>query len=123
MNTATFSNSKDSGACAPGTYYCATSRVAQSVSIRGSATNYYGLTGTGTLGTKVSNSTGHLYRITIDSRASGKTQVSVERDTTGTGSSYTTLINSFNALAMSGQAAIPEQFHPVADRFDRGSDQ
>ncbi len=105
-----FSNKNDSGACAPGVSPCATSAVPQSVSIRGSASNYYWLKGTGTLGTSVSNTTGHMYRVTVDSRVSGQALVSVERDTTGTGNSYTTLINSFNVAAASGQASIPNNF-------------
>lgn len=105
-----FSNRNDSGACAPGVTPCATSAVPQSVSIRGSANTYYWLRGTGTLGTSVSNSSGHLYRVTVDSRTSGQALVSVERDTTGTGNSYTTLINSFNAASQTGQAAIPSNF-------------
>lgn len=105
-----FSNQNDSGPCAPGVTPCATSRVQQSVSIRGSAPNYYWLRGTATLNPTVSNtsSSNHLYRITIDSRVSGQTLVSVERDTTGSGNSYATLIGAFNAMTASGQAAVPE---------------
>ena len=51
----------------------------------------------------------HLYRITIDSRVSGQALVSVERDTTGSGSSYATLIGAFNAMTAGGQAAVPER--------------
>lgn len=104
-----FSNRNDSGACAPAVT-CATSAVPQSVSIRGSAGNYYWLRGTGTLGTSVSTSTGHMYRVTLDSRVSGQTLMSVERDTTGAGTAYSTLINSFNVAAASGQAAVPANF-------------
>lgn len=105
-----FSNQNDSGPCAPGVTPCATGRVQQSVSIRGSAPNYYWLRGTATLNPTVSNtsSSNHLYRITIDSRVSGQTLVSVERDTTGSGNSYATLIGAFNAMTASGQAAVPE---------------
>lgn len=105
-----FSNRNDSGPCAPGVPSCATSVVPQSVAIRGSSNTYYWLRGTGTLATSVSNSTGHLYRITVDSRVSGRALVSVERDTTGTGSSFGTLINSFDAASASGQAAVPANF-------------
>lgn len=104
-----FSNRNDSGPCAPGVTPCATSRIQQSIGIRGSAPNYYWLRGTSTLNPTVSNTAGHLYRLTIDSRVAGQTLVSVERDTTGSGNNYATLIGAFNAMTASGQAAVPEE--------------
>lgn len=104
-----FSNGSDSGSCVPGTSSCATSRVPQSVALRGSSPYYYWLTGSGTLSTSVSNSTSasHLYRVTVDARNSGRAQVSVERDTTGTGNSYTSLFSSVNMLSYTGQSSLP----------------
>ncbi|MEN3109649.1 DUF6701 domain-containing protein [Uliginosibacterium paludis] len=110
-----FSNRNDSGPCSPG-LTCATSRVMQSVSVRGSSPNYYWIRGTGSLATTdsstaaVSNSTGHLYRVTVDSRSSGKAMLTVERDTSGTGNSYATIIPSTDLLTYSGQASIPDNF-------------
>lgn len=52
---------------------------------------------------------GHTYRITIDARTSGKALVTVERDT---GSGFVVLpgLESFDALAASGETTIPENF-------------
>lgn len=106
-----FSNKSDSGACAPSVTSCATSAVSQSVSVRGSSSTYYWLKGTGTLSTKVSNSTGHMYRVTVDSLTSGTAYLTVERDTTGTGASYSTLLSRFNVLGTNmGQSALPTNF-------------
>ena len=108
-----FSNKSDSGACAPSvaTASCATSAVAQSVSLRGSSSTYYWLTGTGRLATSVSNTGGHLYRVTVDSRTSGSAYVTVERDTSGAGNAYSTLISAFNMLGTkTGQSALPSDF-------------
>lgn len=109
-----FSNKNDSGACASSATTCQTSALSQSVAIRGSRDTYYLVTGTKTLSPTVSNSTGHLYRVTVDSRnnttASPQAYVTVERDTTGAGTSYTTLINAFNIATATGQKAIPSNF-------------
>jgi len=51
----------------------------------------------------------HRYRIRVDSRTS-QSLVSVERDTTGTGNSYQTLIAPFDARAQSSQASVPADF-------------
>lgn len=91
---------------------------ADAVAIRGStASSYAYLTGTNTLSPEVdaSNATtnaspGHRYRITIDSRTSGKTLVTVERDTTGTGNSFSTLISSYDVRASGVQGSVPQNF-------------
>lgn len=49
------------------------------------------------------------YLFTIDTRTSGKAQVTVQRKV-GSGS-YSTIINSFDALAQSGQATLPSNFY------------
>lgn len=90
-----------------------------SVSIRGSGSgsgsdpkNYPYLRGTAadlSPGVDVSGTTagpGHTYRIVLDSRTSGTTLVSVERNT---GSGFNTLIAPFNAQT-STQAALPANF-------------
>lgn len=56
------------------------------------------------------NPSAHRYRITVDSRAAGHADVLVERDITGTGNNFQTLIPSFNALAKQGQPSVPENF-------------
>lgn len=50
---------------------------------------------------------GHRYRIVIDAAGSGQTYITVDRDTTGAGNSYSNLIPTFNLEAASGQATIP----------------
>ncbi|MCX9155079.1 hypothetical protein OPU71_02960 [Niveibacterium sp. 24ML] len=94
-------------------------RVPQSVAIRGSgagvaSTGYRWITGTGTLTPTLSTNTtsttpspGHLYRVTIDSRTSGKSFVTVERDTTSTGNAYSTLLGPIDVMTSSGQVAVP----------------
>lgn len=53
---------------------------------------------------------GHTYRITIDARTAGKALVTVERDT---GSGFVVLpgLESFDALAASGQTSMPENLY------------
>ncbi|HSC82738.1 MAG TPA: DUF6701 domain-containing protein, partial [Pseudomonas sp.] len=89
---------------------------ADSVSIRGSGsgtTGYPYLAGTAaglSPGIDVAGTTagpGHTYRITLDSTISGKTLVTVERNT---GTAFTTLIPTFDARAKSGQAGLPNDF-------------
>jgi MSHA biogenesis protein MshQ len=90
---------------------------ADSVAIRGSGSGFTGytyLTGTAAGQTIDTTSTspgpGYRYRITVDHSDSLHAYTKVERDTTGTGNSYTTMIganNSFDAKAASGQAAVP----------------
>lgn len=83
---------------------------AGSVAIRGSGsgvTGYRYLAGTGSLSGGVSSdnsSTPVRYRITIDARSAGQALVTVERDA---GGGFSTLVATFDALAMAGQAAVP----------------
>ncbi|WP_052080958.1 DUF6701 domain-containing protein [Pseudomonas sp. ML96] len=87
-----------------------------SVSIRGAGsgtTGYRYLAGTAANlnpGIDVSGTTagpGHTYRITLDSRTTGKTMVMVERNT---GSGFTTLISSFDVRTFTGQSTLPSDF-------------
>lgn len=87
-----------------------------SVSIRGSGagtTGYRYLSGTaanlspGVDSTSTAVGPGHTYRITLDSRTTGKTMVTVERNT---GSGFVTLIPTFDAQAQAGQADLPSDF-------------
>ncbi len=86
-------------AATEGRYGGSASRVAQSVSVRGSGSGMSGyrfLTGTSTLSPTVDGTTGtrpHRYRISLDHTDSVHAYVAVERDTTGGGgTSYTTLL-------------------------------
>lgn len=110
-----YANRNIAGPCAPTAASCATNAVPESVSVRGSAPNYYWLKGTASMrnywyDTNVSNSTGHYYRVTVDTGTSGKAYVTVERDTSGTGSSYSTLLSTFDIMTYAGQTAIPANF-------------
>ncbi|GAA5179901.1 hypothetical protein GCM10025771_23160 [Niveibacterium umoris] len=96
-------------------------RTPQSVSIRGSGsgpgaatTAYRWIAGTGSLSPTLSTNTtsttpspGYLYRVTVDSRTSGKSLVTIERDTTSTGSSYSTLLGPVDIMTSAGQVAAP----------------
>lgn len=94
-------------------------RRLQSIAIRGSGSGYTGyryLAGACNNGTSniysnclsptIDNNQNsvHRYRLTMDSRTAGQSLVTLERDT---GSGFSTIINSFNAAAATGQAAIP----------------
>jgi len=88
---------------------------ADAVAIRGAYQgNYRYLRGTNTLSPGIdqagTNPTAQRYRITVDSRLAGQAIVSVERDTSGSGNNFQTLIAPFNALAEPGQPAVPENF-------------
>ncbi|MBB2496791.1 DUF6701 domain-containing protein [Aquipseudomonas ullengensis] len=87
-----------------------------SVSVRGSGsgtTGYRYAAGTAANlnpGIDISGSTagpGHTYRITLDSRVSGRTMVMVERNS---GSGFATLVPSFDIRTITGQASLPSDF-------------
>ncbi|GGI53091.1 hypothetical protein GCM10011430_02650 [Oxalicibacterium solurbis] len=88
---------------------------ADAVTIRGSGSDFDGyeyLRTTGSLGTGIDTTSsnpgpGYRYRITVDHSDSVHAYTKVERDTSGSGSNYTTLISSFDAKAQQGQAAVP----------------
>ncbi|MDO9215076.1 MAG: hypothetical protein Q7U23_14745 [Methylococcales bacterium] len=93
---------------------------ANSVAVRSSGsgnTGYALLANTGTVSpalwvNAMSMPTAHRYRITIDHSNSVNGWVTVQRDTTGTGSSFTTLVPTFDVKAAnSGQAAVPNNFY------------
>lgn len=103
-----FSNSTEGRLGGPGVR-------SDAVSIRGASQgNYRYLRGSGSLTPGIdqpgNNPSAHRYRITVDSRLTGEAIVSVERDITGTGDNYQTLIDPFNALTEVGQPDVPENF-------------
>ncbi|WP_051207069.1 DUF6701 domain-containing protein [Saccharospirillum impatiens] len=91
-------------------------RTLNSVTIRGSGSGTEGyryLTGTGVLSPGIDSTTStdpHKYRVIVDSRALGTATISIERDTTGTGNSYTTLIGPYDVLSDTNQASVPDNF-------------
>lgn len=87
----------------------------QAVSIRGSGSDTSGyryLAGTtSNLNPAVDSGTNsnrpHRYRITVDSRTTGSSLATVERDT---GAGYTSLVGPINMASQTGQAAVPAHF-------------
>lgn len=91
---------------------------ANSIAVRSSGsgqTGYTLLANTGTVApgiktgtSSTDNASKHRYRITLDHSNSVNAYVSVERDTSGTGGSYSVVIPAFDVKATnSGQAAMP----------------
>ncbi|HEY6898309.1 MAG TPA: DUF6701 domain-containing protein [Rhodocyclaceae bacterium] len=112
-----FNSEGRSGGSAPG-------RTIDSVSLRGSwgcsasptascMTGYAYMTGTGTLspGIDAGSATNHRYRVTVDHSNGVNAWTTVERDTSGAGTTYTTLLGPFDAKAVSGQAAVPTNWY------------
>ncbi len=98
-----------------------TTRVRETITIRGSGagtTGYNYITSNGqtpgsgvlpsTLSPGVETSTGHRYRVTIDHENGTNAFVTIERDT-GTG--FVDIVSTFDLLAQSGQAAIPQKMY------------
>ncbi len=93
-----------------------TNRRPQSVAIRGSSPNYRYLAGAALSPNVDSSNTntpgpGHRYRISLDARNTNEALVTVERDTTGSGNNYTTVISSFNAATALNQSTVPDNFY------------
>ncbi len=109
-------NGYPSGWVAPAGANFATRQYANSVSVRGSgsaATGFFLLATSGSLTPKLwqssnTSATTQRFRITVDHSNSLNAYVSVDRDLTGTGNSYTSIIPPFDVRATnSGQAAVP----------------
>jgi len=90
-----------------------TGRISQSVAVRGSGngTTGYLLHGeSGALNPDVANSSGHRYRVTVDHRDNLHAWTAVERDTSGTGGGYVSVLPAYDAKAQPGQASVPEKW-------------
>lgn len=106
-----------SGWVAPASANVAAGFYPRNIAIRGSGSGlagYYLLANTGTLTSGVAPNSGaagatpYRYRITLDHSDSVHAYVTVEQDTTGSGSSYSTLVPKFDVKAAnSQQAAVP----------------
>lgn len=98
---------------------------ADSVAVRGSGSGQAGypyLGGSATLSPGIDNTSsataayGHMYRVTVDARnytwngsiGTKTTTVAVDRDTTGAGTSYSSVVSAFNAFSVNpSQAEVP----------------
>lgn len=102
---------------------CSGTLCANRVSLRGSGSgsgtasnNYAWLRSSSTLNPNLDTrptttaGRGYRYQVVVDARTSGKALVSVNQDTTGTGGSYGSVISSFDALASSTQAPLPNKW-------------
>ncbi len=89
--------------------------LADAVVVRGSGSglagyNFHTRSGALSPGIDMAGATagpGHRYRITVDHTDGVHAYVTVERDTTAGHTNYTTVIPTYDAKAMSGQAAVP----------------
>ncbi|WP_139064097.1 DUF6701 domain-containing protein [Thiorhodospira sibirica] len=80
-----------------------------SVALRGpgsGTSGYIYLSGTETLAPNLITTTGHRYRVTLDSRQDGKYWVTLERDTTG--NNYEIIISPVDLLTVSSDYTTPE---------------